>query len=54
MKLQFGVISPQDWGLPVVEAVSEEPIKGLGISPAELERRAQANTYEWLPGQFHE
>lgn len=54
MKLQFGVISPQDWGLPVGEPVSEEPIKGLGISPAELERRAQANTYEWLPGQFHE
>jgi len=54
MKLRWGVISPQDWGLPVAGAVSEEPIEGLGVSPAELERRARANTYQWLPGQFDE
>jgi len=53
-KLQLGVISPQDWGLAVAETVSEEPIEGLGVSPAELERRVRANTYQWLPGQFNE
>lgn len=34
--------------------VSEEPIAGLGIASAELERRVRANTYEWLPRQFDE
>jgi len=50
----MGVISPQDRGLPIAEATSEEPIPDLGLSPAELERRARANTFEWLPTQFDE
>ena len=50
--MQIGVISPQDWGWPVASAESEEPIAGLGASPAELERRARAATYEWLLQQF--
>jgi hypothetical protein len=50
--MRTGVISPQDWGWPVGEAVSEALIPDLGVSPAELERRLRANTYEWLPGQF--
>jgi len=44
----------QDRGLPVAPAVSEEPIPDLGVSPAELDRRIRANTYEWLPRQFDE
>jgi len=51
---QIGVVSPQDRGLPVALATSEEPIPELGISSAELERRLRANTYEWLPTQFDE
>lgn len=49
-----GVVSPQDRGLPVAQAASEEPIPELGVSPAELERRLRANTYQWLPTQFDE
>ena len=52
--MQDGVISPQDRGRPVAVALSEEPIPELGVSPAELERRLRANTYEWLPRQFDE
>jgi len=52
MKLQLGVISPQDWGLPVTAHPSEEPIEGLGAAPAELDRRARAATVEWLARQF--
>lgn len=48
MAWQFGVISPQDWGLPVVAAPSEQAIPALGASPSELDRRARAATYEWL------
>ncbi|HOG46191.1 MAG TPA: AGE family epimerase/isomerase [Anaerolineae bacterium] len=49
-----GVVSPQDRGLPVAQGVSEELIPELGVSPAELERRLRANTYQWLPTQFDE
>ncbi len=51
---RVSVVSPQDRGLPVADAHSEEPMPELGISPAELERRARANTFEWLPTQFDE
>ncbi len=50
--MQIGVISPQDWGLQISEPISEAPIPDLGVSPAEVERRLRANTFEWLPGQY--
>ncbi len=50
--MEFGVISPQDWGLPIADVQSEEPIPGVNASPAELSRRVRANIYEWLPHQF--
>lgn len=50
--MQIGVISPQDWGLPVTDATYESLIPGLGVSPAELDRRVRAGTYQWLAGQF--
>ncbi|HOG48405.1 MAG TPA: hypothetical protein PLJ35_16460 [Anaerolineae bacterium] len=53
--MPVSVISPQDRGHPAVAGpLSETIIPELGISPAELERRARANTYEWLPRQFDE
>jgi hypothetical protein len=52
MSMPFGVISPQEWGLPVAPVTSTEPLPGLGLSPAEIERRIRANTYEWLLNQF--
>ena len=52
MSLAFGVISPQDWQLPVTTTLSEQPFESLGVSLAELERRARAATYDWLPQQF--
>jgi len=51
---KVSVVSPQDRGIPVAVATSEEPGPELGLSPAELERRAKANTFEWLPTQFDE
>jgi len=50
--MKYGIISPQDWGLPVAAATSETPLDGLGASPAELERRIRGCTYAWLPRQF--
>jgi len=52
--MPVSVISPQDRGRPIARPLSEEVVPELGISPAELERRARANTYEWLPRQFDE
>jgi hypothetical protein len=54
MGMRFGVISPQDWGLPVGLGVSEQLSAAVGVSPAELARRVRANTYEWLLRQFDE
>ena len=31
--MKYGIISPQDWGLPVAAAASETPLDGLGTSP---------------------
>lgn len=50
--MKHGIISPQDWGLPVAGATSETPLEGLGVSPAELERRIRGCTYDWLPRHF--
>lgn len=50
--MKNGIISPQDWGLPVSDATSETPLDGLGVSPAELERRIRGCTYQWMPRQF--
>lgn len=53
MELKFGVISPQDWGLPVADSLSKHVVADLGISFTDLEARARAATYEWLLGQFN-
>lgn len=50
--MEIGVISPQDWGLSVAPATSQESIPGLDVSPAGLESRIRANTLRWLPRQF--
>jgi uncharacterized protein YyaL (SSP411 family) len=50
--MEIGVISPQDWGLPVADASSEVPVPTVGLSPRQLERRIRGNVYEWLPRQF--
>jgi hypothetical protein len=52
--MEPGVISPQDWGLPPATNPPETVLEELGVSLAELEARARAATYEWLPGQFDE
>ena len=52
MDLGSGIISPQDWGLPVATNLPQTPIEKIGISLAELEMRANKATYEWLLGQF--
>lgn len=54
MTLTPGIISSQDWGLPVVTDLDERPHPLLGISLAELETKARAATYEWLLRQFDE
>jgi hypothetical protein len=50
--MKTGIISPQDWGLPVASAASDTPLAGLDVSPAELERRVRQCTYQWLPRHF--
>ena len=54
MSLQFGVISSQEWSLPVAVAMDAKPLSELNVSWAEIERRARAATYEWLASQFDE
>ncbi|MCC6804281.1 MAG: AGE family epimerase/isomerase [Anaerolineae bacterium] len=50
--MKIGVISPQDWGLPVAETVESLPIPGLGITGQELEQRIHACTYQWAQHHF--
>lgn len=50
--MKIGVISPQDWGLPVASTKSEETIAELGLSPAEMEKRIHAATYHWAHHHF--
>lgn len=52
--MKIGVISPQDWDLPVTESNADEPIVAVGASPAELARRIHHNTFDWLPRHFDE
>jgi hypothetical protein len=54
MDLKFGVISPQTWGLAVAGLLPRGVTDELGVSWAELERRARAATYEWLIREFDE
>ncbi len=49
--MKIGVISPQDWNLPVAQA-DDEPIPGLDVTAAELERRVRHCTADWLPRHF--
>jgi hypothetical protein len=53
-RLEQGVVSPQDWGLPVAvtERLPPGPLEGVGLIPTELEARARANMTEWLPHQY--
>jgi hypothetical protein len=50
--MQFGVISPQDWGLKTADTLSKEVLPELGISPFELEQRIHHCTYEWAQRHF--
>ncbi len=52
--MQFGVISPQDWGFPPATALPDRPITELGVSLLELEARAKNATYDWLLKQYNE
>ena len=50
---KFGIISPQDWDLPVRIDRSDQRIKSaLGISSEDVEQRIKANLNQWLPNQF--
>lgn len=50
--MKIGVISPQDWGLPVYRASAGTGKFLAAISPAELEKRIRLNLFEWLPRQW--
>jgi hypothetical protein len=54
MSLGLGIVSPQDWGLPVAEAVPDTTMESIGVSLREMQTRAKNATYEWLLGQFDE
>lgn len=53
MKLRFGVISPQDWGLPVASEPPKTPLPE-GLAWDDLQARARAATTDWLLRQFDE
>ena len=50
--MKIGVISPQDWGLPVYHASGGSAVFPDAISPPELERRIRLNLLDWLPRQW--
>ncbi len=50
--MNFGVISPQDWGLPVSAAPAMLELSGQSIPGEALERRLHEVIYTWLPRQF--
>lgn len=45
----IGIISPQDWGLPVFSGRGDVLIPSLGIRAGEIEERIRNNVYLWLP-----
>ncbi len=49
--MKGGVISPQDWGLPVYSGPEDRTIPGLDLTTGEITRRMRLNLYEWLPRQ---
>jgi uncharacterized protein YyaL (SSP411 family) len=51
--MKIGVISPQDWGLPVYQASEDGAVFPAGITPEELQRRIRLNLFEWLPRQWN-
>ncbi len=50
--MKFGVISPQDWGLPVLDADSDESIPGLDITVRQLNNRIRGCTYDWAQNHY--
>jgi uncharacterized protein YyaL (SSP411 family) len=50
--MKIGVISPQDWGLPIYQASEGGADFPAGIAPEELQRRVRLNLFEWLPRQW--
>ena len=52
--MRIGVISPQDWGLPVSTLAPDTVLDALGLTVGELEQRIRQCTYSWLPRQFDE
>jgi uncharacterized protein YyaL (SSP411 family) len=51
-KMKIGVISPQDWDLPVYHVSERGAVFPAEISPAELEWRIRLNVFDWLPRQW--
>jgi hypothetical protein len=51
--MAYGVISPQDWGLPVARS-SDNPVPGLDAAASEIEQRIRSCIDSWLPGHFDE
>ncbi len=49
--MKIGLISPQDWGLPVHACSPDTLIPGLNITCSEMENRMLKNLTEWLPRQ---
>ena len=47
--MKIGVISPQDWGLPVYQSSGSSAVFPAGCSPSELERRIRLDLFDWLP-----
>ncbi len=50
--MKFGIISPQDWGLPTSDTSSHNPLPTLNISPYELEQRIHNCTYQWVQRHY--
>ena len=51
LELTFGVISPQEWGLPVAQA-GGDLLPGLDVPGAEIEERLRTCAAEWLARHF--
>jgi len=50
--VRFGVISPQDWGLPVASLAGATCLEKLGTTVADLEQRIHGCLQHWMPRHF--